>query len=101
VNGSLPILLFLLAFLIITGVSTVFAGKSPECVGNCGRELSECTSSCRPNTECFDRCNQISALFVNEILECQNNCADEIAACQDLCLEYNQDCVENCPERSE
>jgi len=93
VNGSLPILLFLLAFLIITGVSTVFAGKSPECVGNCGRELSE--------TECFDRCNQISALFVNEILECQNNCADEIAACQDLCLEYNQDCVENCPERSE
>ncbi|MEZ4601149.1 MAG: hypothetical protein R2940_15270 [Syntrophotaleaceae bacterium] len=102
-TGKIFILFILLAWATM-GSSTVIAGgagKSPECIGNCGRELSDCTSGCRPNAECFDRCKQISALFVDDILECQNNCADEISTCEDLCLAYNKDCVENCPEKNE
>lgn len=70
------------------------AGKDPACVRNCGTELASCLSPCRSGRNCPRECLSDPANYAS----CISLCEDEIQLCEGLCKEYNDSCIDSCPE---
>ncbi len=70
------------------------AGKDPGCVKGCGSELARCLEPCRSTRNCWSECKSDLAGYAS----CVSLCEDEIQLCEGLCQEYNDSCLESCPE---
>lgn len=70
------------------------AGKDPACVRDCGTELASCLGPCRSGRNCPRECMSDPANYAS----CISMCEDEIQLCEGLCQEYNDSCIDSCPE---
>jgi hypothetical protein len=71
-----------------------YAGKDPACVRDCGSELAHCLEPCRSGRNCPRECASDPLNYAS----CISVCEDEIQLCEGLCREYNDSCLESCPE---
>ncbi len=96
-NGVMLLMFYCFSslFLLMAGTTQAgIAGKDPACVGSCGAELASCLSPCRSGRNCTTECLADPANYAS----CVSLCQDEIQLCEGLCQEYNNSCIDSCPE---